>query len=64
VNALLPALADGRRVQFLNVNSRLIADDGVLSRDIAPDLLHLSAQGYAILAEALEPQLGAWLDSQ
>lgn len=64
VNALLPALADGRRVHFLNVNSQLIADDGVLTRDIAPDLLHLSARGYAILAEALEPQLRPWLDGR
>ena len=58
VNALLPPLADGRRVHFLNVNSKLIAADGTLSKDIAPDLLHLSAKSYTLLAEALEPKLG------
>ncbi len=57
VNALLPALADGRRVHFLNVNAKLITADGTLSKEIAPDLLHLSAKGYALFAESLEPKL-------
>lgn len=57
VNALLPALADGHRVHFLNVNAKLITADGTLTKDIAPDLLHLSAKGYTLLAEALEPKL-------
>jgi N-acetylglucosamine-6-sulfatase len=57
VNALLPALADGERVQYLNVNEKLLTADGILTQDIAPDLLHLSAKGYAILAGALKPKL-------
>ena len=57
VNALLPALADGQRVHYLNVNSKITAADGTLSKDIAPDLLHLSAIGYSILGEAIEAKL-------
>lgn len=57
VNALLPALADGKRVHHLNVNAKLLAPDGTLSKDLAPDLLHLSAKGYSLLADALEPKL-------
>jgi sialidase-1 len=57
VNALLPGLADGHRVHFLNANSQLVTADGVLTPEIAPDLLHLSAKGYSILAAALEPKL-------
>ncbi len=64
VNALLPALADGRRVHFLNVNSKLVSADGVLTKDIAPDLLHLSTKGYSVLAEALDPKLAELLAGQ
>lgn len=61
VNALLPALADGKRVHHLNVNAKLLAADGTLTKEIAPDLLHLSTKGYAILADALEPKLAELL---
>jgi sialidase-1 len=57
VNALLPTLADNRRVHYLNVNSKLLNADGTLSQSIAPDLLHLSAEGYGILAEQIETKL-------
>jgi sialidase-1 len=57
VNALLPALADNRRVHYLNVNVKLLDPDGTLSKSIAPDLLHLSAEGYGILAEQIQLKL-------
>lgn len=57
VNALLPALADDRQIHYLNVNSKLLNADGTLSQSIAPDLLHLSAEGYGILAEQIETKL-------
>jgi len=57
VNRRLPDLADGRRVQFLDIGTKLVAADGTLTREIAPDLLHLSAAGYAIWADAIEPTL-------
>jgi sialidase-1 len=61
VNTLLPALADGQRVHFLNANAKFVSADGALSKDIAPDLLHLSAKGYSIFAAALEPKLAELL---
>lgn len=64
VNVLLPALADGQRIHHLNVNAKLTSPDGSLAKDIAPDLLHLSAKGYAILAEELEPKLAELLAGQ
>jgi beta-glucosidase len=57
VNALLPALADGKQVVFANLNDRFLQPDGTLSRDIAPDLLHLSSKGYRIWSEAMHPTL-------
>lgn len=57
INALLPALADGRRVHFLDIGSAFTGPGGAVSKDIMPDLLHLSAKGYALWAAALEPKL-------
>lgn len=57
VNAQLPALADGRRVFFLNLNQAFLAPGGVLSKDIMPDLLHPNEAGYAIWANAMQPEL-------
>jgi sialidase-1 len=57
VNARLPALADGRRVHYLNLNTLLTSPEGHLSKEIAPDLLHLNAKGYSLFAAALGPHL-------
>jgi len=57
VNALLPALADGRQVVFLDIGQALTQPDGTLSKDILPDFLHLSPQGYEIWARAVTPTL-------
>ena len=57
VNALLPALADNRRVFFLNINSAFLAADGSLSKTVMPDLLHPNEHGYAIWAKAMQPRL-------
>ena len=61
VNALLPALADGKRVHFLNLNAAFLQPDGTLTRAIAPDLLHLSATGYERWATAMAPKLNELL---
>jgi beta-glucosidase len=60
-NAGLARLADGRSVHFLDLGKHFLGPDGVLSREIMPDLLHLNAQGYAIWAEALHGPLNELL---
>jgi lysophospholipase L1-like esterase len=57
VNALLPALADGKHVVFLNINKAFLAPDGSLSKEIMPDLLHPNDKGYRIWAAAMQPEL-------
>jgi beta-glucosidase len=57
INAMLPQLADGKRVFFLNINQAFLQADGTLSKDIMPDLLHPNAKGYEIWAEAMRPEL-------
>ena len=59
-NALVPTLADNKRVFFMDIGARFLAADGAtLSKDIMPDLLHLSDKGYAIWAEAVKAKLEA-----
>jgi N-acetylglucosamine-6-sulfatase len=53
-NALLAKLDDGgKTVRFMDINARLMERDRTITREIFPDLLHLSEQGYAIWAEAI-----------
>lgn len=52
VNALLPKLTDDR-VSFIDISPALLQPDGTLTREIAPDLLHLSEKGYDIWAKQL-----------
>lgn len=61
VNALLPALADGRQVVFADIGQAFTRPDGTLPADILPDWLHLSPQGYEIWARSLAPLLTQWL---
>lgn len=57
INALISGYADGRNVFYANINSALMNPDGTLSREVMPDLLHLSEKGYEIWARTLEPGL-------
>ncbi len=52
INARLAALADGKRVRYLNVNARM--GEGTLN---AQDQLHPTVAGYEVWAEALKPVL-------
>ncbi len=61
INALLPALADGKHVVFLDIGHALMNADGTLSKDILPDWLHLSPAGYEIWARSLEAPLSPLL---
>ncbi|SFU53354.1 GDSL-type esterase/lipase family protein [Pseudoduganella namucuonensis] len=57
VNAILPSFADQRKVHFVNLNAAFVGADGVLSKDIMPDLLHPNEKGYELWAKAMEPEL-------
>jgi len=61
VNHLLAPLGTRTEVTFLNPGERLLNREGMIDRAIEPDALHLSAKGYAILADAIEPTLVALL---
>lgn len=56
-NAIVSKLADGERVFYLDIGKHFLEDDGTLSREVMPDLLHLSEKGYTIWAESIESKV-------
>lgn len=56
-NAILKTFADNEHVYWLNVNNVFLTDDGTLTREIMPDLLHPKQKGYGMWAEAMEPTI-------
>jgi lysophospholipase L1-like esterase len=61
VNLRIKKLDDGKMVRYLDIGSKFLDEEGTASRDVMPDFLHLSAKGYAIWADAIEPTLKAML---
>jgi beta-glucosidase len=51
---MIAKLADGKQVHDLDIGKNFLNDDGVLTREIMPDLLHLNEKGYTIWAESME----------
>ncbi len=49
--------ADGKMVHYLDIGPKFLTADGTLSKDIMPDLLHLSPKGYEIWAESIEAKV-------
>ena len=47
--------ADGEMIYYLDIGPKFLTDDGTLTKDVMPDLLHLSPQGYEIWAASIEP---------
>lgn len=56
-NALIAKFADGQTVQFADIGQTFLQPDGTLTREIMPDLLHLSEAGYDQWAAAIEPKV-------
>lgn len=57
INENLAAMADGKRIRYLNVNDKLADRDGKLFDGISKDKLHPSLKGYQIWADGLKPIL-------
>ena len=50
-------IADGKSIHYLDIGAKFLSPDGTLSKEIMPDLLHLSPKGYQIWADAIEEKL-------
>lgn len=55
INERLAGFADGKRVRYLNINSKLADADGKLIEGMTGDGLHLALKGYQVWANALKP---------
>jgi len=54
-NKIIAKYADGKTVQYMDISKTFLQEDGTLTREIMPDLLHLSEKGYDMWAAAIEP---------
>ncbi|MBN2216282.1 MAG: DUF1080 domain-containing protein, partial [Pirellulales bacterium] len=54
-NVIIAQLADGDAVVYEDIGRRFLKPDGALSRDVMPDLLHLTPAAYRVWAESIEP---------
>jgi lysophospholipase L1-like esterase len=57
VNEQIARLDDGKAVRFLDLGPRLTNPNRSISKEVMPDLVHLSEKGYAIWADGMEPLL-------
>lgn len=62
INSRLAAFESRENVTWFDINSAFLMDDGALSEDIMPDLLHPNETGYLIWAETMHPVLLDLLD--
>ena len=57
INQVLRKQANDRNVFWFDIGHRFLNSDGTLPRELMPDYLHLSKEGYAIWADAIEDKL-------
>ncbi len=57
INQVLQKLADGKNIFWVDFGHKFLAADGRIPRELMPDYLHLSGQGYEIWAESINPTL-------
>ncbi|MCA9144523.1 MAG: acetylglucosamine-6-sulfatase [Planctomycetaceae bacterium] len=61
INERISKFADGERVFYLDINQTFLTDDGTLTKEIMPDLLHPKQKGYQMWADAMEPTVARLL---
>jgi beta-glucosidase len=54
---LASKIADGKTILFMDIGEEFLEPDGSISTDIMYDHVHLTAKGYQIWANAIEPKL-------
>ena len=53
-NEIVAKLADGKMVEYLDISSNFLDDKRVLSKEVMPDLLHLTPAAYQTWADSIE----------
>ncbi len=57
INVEVAKLADNKKIFVQDISASFMAPDGTLPKEIMPDKLHLSPQGYELWAKAIDPKL-------
>ena len=57
INEHLAHLADGKKVYYQDIGKAFLQPDGTLTKEIMPDLLHLSPKGYQIWADSIKDKV-------
>jgi lysophospholipase L1-like esterase len=57
INGTIAKLHDGERVHYLDIGAQFLTADGTIPADVMSDLLHPSAKGYEIWAQAVKEPL-------
>jgi lysophospholipase L1-like esterase len=64
INKIIAKLADCKTVFFLDISPKFLSADGVLSKDVFPDLVHLTPKSYQTWADAIEPTVVKLMDEK
>lgn len=64
VNARIKSLGGGQRITFIDIGDKLMKPDGTISRDMMPDFVHPTANGYQIWANAIQPVIDRYVPSK
>jgi beta-glucosidase len=54
-NEIISKLGDGKKIVYIDFGAKFLDAEGNMPREIMPDFLHPSAQGYQIWADAIQP---------
>jgi lysophospholipase L1-like esterase len=63
INGRIEKLDELDYVKYVDIGAKFLEDDGTLSKEIMPDFLHLSEDGYRRWAEAIAPHVKELLAS-
>lgn len=55
INELITPLSKKPRVHFLDINQIFLTEDGFLTEEIMPDMLHPNENGYQLWAKKIKP---------
>lgn len=56
-NKLIEKFADNKTIFWKDIGNLFLDDKGVMKKDLMPDMLHPTTEGYKIWADAIEPDI-------
>ena len=63
-NELLPVLADGKTVFFMDIGARFLDESGIVNPELMPNQFLPNAAGYKVWMEAVKPKLSELMQQE